>query len=606
MRTSLVVSFLLAFTLPVAARADWVPVLPGAAGRVVASPTHAAVESGGVVWILHDDGSIVGRVESREPGTRAGDARASHRESEEILDFLDIAEADRDSDWAQDLLDDERTQAQRRSARPPAATPPASREAHAVLAAGGTDIWIAGRRGLLRVGPHGDVVREHETLARTGALAISRPRLIMAGPDGLTLVALDHGEDRFWPLASPARKLALSASGRRWAWAGSAGFNRAGEDASTETFLPAGDVLDLGYCGETLVVLTTHALLALPAGGALEVRSRDTHGRRLVCPGEKASPWLMVGEGLRISFDEGRRWQAIDTPAGLDIIDVAAPRHHVWLATRQGLYFSSEGSDEQSPAAPSVSGRFPRRHRRSPPPSWLSWLPKMSVRAMAAFAPAGRQLEAVALAAFPLDPRQLPLTTLAIDEPVGPPAEVTQARRPALRADLRDPDADCLSLARRKSVELAMTEPERAASYVSRAGHAAWLPELRVLVSRRYGRSESLDVGGSSTALSSPLGIDTVNDIRYEARATWDLAKLVFSAEELAAQTQALHMAELRRDIENNVNRLYFERRRLALDIGGTDGTTRHLRAAEIAAELDSLSAGAFGACTARSSPGDR
>jgi hypothetical protein len=113
-------------------------------------------------------------------------------------------------------------------------------------------------------------------------------------------------------------------------------------------------------------------------------------------------------------------------------------------------------------------------------------------------------------------------------------------------------------------------------------------------------------VATSSTALSSPLGIDTVNDIRYEARATWDLAKLVFSAEELAAQNQALHMAELRRDIESTVNRLYFERRRLALDLAGTDGSTRRLRASEIEGELDSLSGGAFGACAGDATQGRR
>ena len=120
---------------------------------------------------------------------------------------------------------------------------------------------------------------------------------------------------------------------------------------------------------------------------------------------------------------------------------------------------------------------------------------------------------------------------------------------------------------------------------------------MRLLVSRRDGRSESLDVNSSSTALSSPLGIDTVNDVRYEARATWDLSKLVFSSEELAAQTQALHMAELRRDIEATVNRLYFERRALERS-AGVEGR-RGLRANEIEAELDALSAGSFAACLA-------
>jgi hypothetical protein len=132
---------------------------------------------------------------------------------------------------------------------------------------------------------------------------------------------------------------------------------------------------------------------------------------------------------------------------------------------------------------------------------------------------------------------------------------------------------------------------------------AAWLPELRFRVERRLGRSESLDLPASSAALSSPLGLDTVDDVRYEARATWDLAKIVFSSEELAAQTQALHMAEAKRDIESTMGRLYYERRRLQLELASAaepaSAARRELRVSEIEAELDALSAGAFTACAA-------
>jgi hypothetical protein len=222
------------------------------------------------------------------------------------------------------------------------------------------------------------------------------------------------------------------------------------------------------------------------------------------------------------------------------------------------------------------------------------------VRAGAEVAPHGQQWEALAFAAFPIDGRALPLVSAAVTEEGAGEPESSAADQHGEKngsPTSRDPNQDCLRSARRRAVELAMAEPERARSYVSRAGYAAWLPELRLLVSRRYGRSESVDVNSSSTALSSPLGIDTVNDVRYEARATWDLSKLVFSTEELAAQTQALHMAELRRDIEATVNRLYFERRALERS-AGVEGR-RGLRTNEIEAELDAISAGSFGACLA-------
>jgi hypothetical protein len=97
--------------------------------------------------------------------------------------------------------------------------------------------------------------------------------------------------------------------------------------------------------------------------------------------------------------------------------------------------------------------------------------------------------------------------------------------------------------------------------------------------------------------------VDTVDDVRYEARVTWDLARLVFSNDELAAQAQTMHMAEMRRDIEVTVSRLYFERRRLRTE-RLTTGTLerslrRDLRVREIEAELDALSAGGFSECIA-------
>jgi hypothetical protein len=397
------------------------------------------------------------------------------------------------------------------------------------------------------------------------------------------------------PLPTGTAQVALSASGQRWDVAGAAGIVHASADARSETFVPASAVLDLAYCGETLVVLLADSLLAVPPGAPPELRSRDLRAHRLFCSAQYPSPWLAVGRELLVSVDGGRHWQSITTPPGLAVADVATTVHHLWLATSKGLYFTSDGAGFAPARRPAAPAARPRRPRNAA--SWWSWLPKVSVRAAAAIAPAQRQVEALAFAQFPLDPPRIPVIAAAYEEPGVPAAEPAPARRTERPADLHDPDQDCLGLTRRKAVELAMTEPERAQSYVARAGRAAWLPELRVLVSRRYGRSESLELDSSSTALSSPLGIDTVNDIRYEARATWDLAKLVFSAEELAAQNQALHMAELRRDIENTVNRLYFERRRLVLDAAPAAGADRRLRANEIEAELDTLSGGAFGAC---------
>jgi hypothetical protein len=613
MRTFTALSGLTLLCLPLTAHADFVPVLPGSIQRVVATGDHIAVLRDSTVFILHEDGSVLGRIAQPGDEEKPAGMRSAKQEAEHILDLLDVAESDRGTDYADDLLDNERGLAQRRRAHPGAALPPALPAPPPDLAASATDIWIAAQRGIFHVGADGIPVRESGRDGWGAPLAAAGQTLLAAKGANLALLATPDGPRRLVQLSSPPRKVALSASGQRQAWATPDGIDWTQGTEAVPHDVPASAVSDLSYCGETLVVLLADSMLVIPPTGPAETRARGIQAHRLLCPQNPAMPWLALGPKLLASVDQGRQWVVLATPAGAELVDVAASSHHLWIATRDGLFASANGPAPRSKTISKITSTMASRrvHAGRGSPSWLSWMPmpKVSVRAAATFAPGSHQLEALAFAAFPLNGGTVPIVTAAFPEDtVSEPEMVSpQARRSERAVDLHDPDESCLATARRKAVALAMSEPERARSYVTRAGHAAWLPELRVLVSRRYGRSESLDVNSSSTALTSPLGIDTVNDIRYEARATWDLGRLVFSSEELAAQTQAMHMAELRRDIETTMNRLYFERRGLLLDTSGgrADSVRRPLRAREIEADLDALSAGAFAACVSRQATGE-
>jgi hypothetical protein len=137
---------------------------------------------------------------------------------------------------------------------------------------------------------------------------------------------------------------------------------------------------------------------------------------------------------------------------------------------------------------------------------------------------------------------------------------------------------------------------------VARARWSGILPEVRVRLDRRLARTESLDLGRSALdPLAAPVGVDSINDMRYEVRATWDLARLVFNPDELAARTHALRMADVRREVEAAVIRLYHERRRLKAEALASDasdvapvGVRVELHVQEIEAELDALTGGAF------------
>jgi len=169
-----------------------------------------------------------------------------------------------------------------------------------------------------------------------------------------------------------------------------------------------------------------------------------------------------------------------------------------------------------------------------------------------------------------------------------------------------DPPVDALRAA---ATALALAEPARARSFLQRARLAGWLPELRTRVDRRFARSESVDLGSSAGTPFAPVGIDSNNDVRYEVRATWDLGRIVFNPDEIAAHAEALRTADVRREIETAVIRLYFERRRLkaeslAADANeGSPNMKLELRIAEIEAELNALTGGAFGRLSRRSDP---
>jgi hypothetical protein len=194
------------------------------------------------------------------------------------------------------------------------------------------------------------------------------------------------------------------------------------------------------------------------------------------------------------------------------------------------------------------------------------------------------------------DPTLLAPAPMPMPMPPAPPRPIDRAALRLLWAS--DPPVDAL---RHAATALAQAEPAHARALIQRARWAAVLPETRVRIDRRFNRAESVDLGKSPLdGPATPVGVDSNNDVRYEWRATWDLSRIVFNPDELGAESQALRVADVRREIEGRVIRLYFERRRLKAEALATDATDQvaalrlELRIEEMEAELDALTGGAF------------
>ena len=570
--------------------------------RLVVGGGLLALVRGRAVHLFTADGRPIARLGpddpvERQPRGAPGDAR------ERAFDLLGVPEASRDTQAAEDLVEDDATLAERR-AMARAARPAADRDAAGLAAVAGDGLVVIAGGGLYRVRDTDPAVRLGPAPAGATALASSGPqaRLWTArGPDLLTR------EGGTWRIIARERQPIdhLVGSVHGWlAWSNGDGLtvaqvpDGAGQDprGPARTFVPPSRIRALAACGADLLILADDGLhLAADPTGSPEGPIRiagPLAGDRLACGPDPGAPWLVTGPGLLGSSDRGRSWRArADVPA-VPLADAAVAADRIWLLARTGALLAlplTETSGGPPAAAWADAGPAPRLPRASP---WLAFLPRLVLTASHTQQSARREQRLLAFAEFPLQPAPPPPPEPLPPVPLAPPPP--------------GPDVRCLALVRARSVERALADPARARSLVTRAGRSAWLPELRLRMERRLGRNESVDV---KPAISGDaLGLDTVDDVRYEVRATWDLPRLVFNPEEVAAYHQALRTAEMRRDIESLVNRLFFERRRLLLPpatpLTPAEHGERLLRLDELAAELDAVSGGNFSRCGNAGEPG--
>jgi hypothetical protein len=588
------------------------PALLAAAGGLVAIATGPTVRwfdrRGQRLGQLPDDGArdrLHDRSAAREQGALA---------RERAFDELDIPDDLRDRDDALDLAEDELSLSLRRQERAGADPADSRREpagrAFVIVGRGGLIALVDRRLWQLELGrpPRliGPAPSPLTALAGTdgGLILAARATDILASRDGgRSFTVIDR-----LPIAP--HQLVVDPAGRYFAAASPGRLDLVAMDSGKSepdrlVFQPHTVLRDLSACGDALTVLADDGVHLVTSDGRSRLMGAAAPGDRLGCSqrGSGSARWLSFGPGgLRPGGDAAGAVGTTPVPSWRGPVEaIAADGDSLWIYDRRaGL------ANLRDPGAPSLalplSGERDvtiRRPIRSP---WRGLLPHVAVLGRQS-RDTGRQAVAFALMAewrlgggsggdTPDGTGVAPTSTLPGLESEAPPAPGWPPRAP-------DPDQPCLARARARSVALAAAEPERARSLMARAGRSAWLPELRLRAEKRVGRSESLDY--KPTASSDALGLDTDNAVRYEVRATWDLPRLVFNPEEIGAASQALRINETRREIESQVNRLYYERRRLLLapaSAGAEDGTTWQIRIEELEADLDALSGGAFTRCS--------
>ena len=89
----------------------------------------------------------------------------------------------------------------------------------------------------------------------------------------------------------------------------------------------------------------------------------------------------------------------------------------------------------------------------------------------------------------------------------------------------------------------------------------------------------------------------TRQDFDTSVTLTWDLGDVAYHPEAIDVSRETREIVKLRDDVLDEVNQLYFERRRVLAELAGASGDDAfrlRLRAAELAAGLDAWTGGWF------------
>lgn len=261
---------------------------------------------------------------------------------------------------------------------------------------------------------------------------------------------------------------------------------------------------------------------------------------------------------VRATPDASWRRETPGLAPGARIERLLAARGALWLASDRGLW-----------VAASLSGPW----RRTDPP-----LGSAPVRAIAA---AGARLVVAAHDGV----------RMATDPPPAPRG-----------AQLRTPEGDPpIELVHRAVLDYLDLSPRRARELRRGVARRGWLPLVSLRAGRASDRDRQTDFDQSFVSGDTRDLLDqrrsASSDFDTSLTLTWDLGDIAYHPEAIDVSREAREIVKLRDDVLDEVNQLYFERRRVLAELAGASGDDAfrlRLRAAELAAGLDAWTGGWF------------
>jgi len=154
------------------------------------------------------------------------------------------------------------------------------------------------------------------------------------------------------------------------------------------------------------------------------------------------------------------------------------------------------------------------------------------------------------------------------------------------------------------AIKYAEVDPEKIMRWRKQAAKRALLPHLTVGIDRDNNRTVANSIWGSSTSGGSyyigPDDETKYNNKNWGISLTWELGDLIFSDDQTNIDVRSRLMVELRNDVLDEVNKIYFERIRVKMELDNLTIEDRkkrfekELRVRELTASIDALTGGYF------------
>ncbi|MFT5681794.1 MAG: hypothetical protein ACI8RZ_002712 [Myxococcota bacterium] len=148
----------------------------------------------------------------------------------------------------------------------------------------------------------------------------------------------------------------------------------------------------------------------------------------------------------------------------------------------------------------------------------------------------------------------------------------------------------------------ARTNPELVDGWLTASRRAYLLPKLNLQYEKELELYDTFtyEADDAGDAFIEPYGTRADNDDKYVVKLEWRLDKLVMSSEQIRVINESQDIVKLRDKVLDEVTRLYFDRRRLQVELllaPAGDLRTQlenELRLQELTANLDALTGGSF------------